>query len=808
MPENKPNDEKESSGLPDWVRIGKKVNFKNPSSRKIESGWEVTSEHTNEGPNKNEDWVVIKKLIAQPDGSTQVRKWPVKVTDLEKFNLPQKEVDSWVQDNLKTQTELSAFDPATKQIEPDWKIAKTYEDDPEHVTLERTVVVDDKETVKQKTFRVEDLKAQNEMRKKEPELEDVKKEQTPKTLFDLELTEKQKAEMQKKLEEILDGSYIKSQEQLRARERYGKTKFISWLREYIGGERIQVKEADVGLEISEGKNRRWWNPVIKLVIGGGAAASTIIASPAMAIGLGAVGASYLARGAVELGKLVIEKRCGIRQSIETSYISKYKQMLALAKETKEQGLEDDIAFAQAFEKLQDFIAEADVQAIGKQLNAEARDDIKNLSITELEAKQAKFEKKWKIAESLVGLGASIGTGFALNEQLIANLLEGKRAALEELLNQKFQFDFDGDGVAHWLQKTKDGWVFLYNSTGEPAELAKHLGTTQWLDKLNILQHGEYGAHIPGVEVASKMEAMLQAKVNLIESASTAQLAEAGKWLSSVVGALGIQSAYDISSAIIGEKRNQLSAKNRHDIEQAQKILTELTTSETKKVPSQEELDEIVKEAEQVIKNKQKSEPKKNIEPTETNELDEQINTEIKRLNEKFSKTEHAINLNLIDNKMNPSIQLEGKSFPILFNPAALIVLRRSQNKEMNLKIEIRNFVKIGNFIGVKVVAPSLSLAKEAPKDLTPQEILTDLQRFVGKKSEANARTAHIGGKEYTSFVFPFMKNLLYRVEFSNPADFGRAKSEIVKKGQANLEIKTINLSYDPQTGEPFYIVKV
>lgn len=158
--------------------------------------------------------------------------------------------------------------------------------------------------------------------------------------------------------------------------------------------------------------------------------------------------------------------------------------------------------------------------------------------------------------------------------------------------------------------------------------------------------------------------------------------------------------------------------------------------------------------------------------------------------------------------MNPSIQLEGKSFPILFNPAALIVLRRSQNKEMNLKIEIRNFVKIGNFIGVKVVAPSLSLAKEAPKDLTPQEILTDLQRFVGKKSEANARTAHIGGKEYTSFVFPFMKNLLYRVEFSNPADFGRAKSEIVKKGQANLEIKTINLSDDPQTGEPFYIVKV
>lgn len=1125
------SEKKDLPALPDWVVIGKKVNFKNPSSGQIEDDWQITKIYRGQGLNKDEDVVLLAR---------GTRSWPVNIKALEKFNSntvsepiegAEKGPDPWVEKNLQSGSELSAYDPATKQVEEGWKISKVYQDDPEHVTLERTTVIDGEEKTKEKIFRVSELKAQNVEAS-----EEVQNPEESKTLFDLELTTEQKAAMQQKLEEILDGSYIRSQEELRARERYGKTKFVSWLREYIGGGRIQVKEADVGLEISQGKNRRWWNPVIKLMIGGSAAASTIVASPAMAIGLGAVGASYLARGAVELGKLIMEKRQGIRQAIETSYLNKYKQMLELARETREQDLESNTAFAQAFEKLQAFISEADNQAIGQQLNAEARDDVKKFSIVELEAKQRKFEKKWKIAEAVIGFGASVGTGLALNEQLAANLLEGKRAALEELVNQKFQFDFDGDGVAHWLQKTKDGWVYLYNSAGEPSEIAKHLGTTQWLDKLNILQYGEHGAHLPGAEVAAKMESLLQAKVGLVESANAAQLAEAGLWLSSVLGALGLQSANDVIGAVIGERRAKISEKNRRDAQQAQRILVELTKSPAQKIPSQKEIDEIIKEAEAVMgtKSQVKEQPneaqqlkkssqevqleslssaesesvltraliegaqyegekltaeiirdeglgpkhkltigdttiylsgpyelkqgrraivgyvekegivraksyyqsnsqglwrylpfylyrpalvfgkgqnEKNIdlppeaqkgvsqviqkeqikkttndsyliflgtapkvdeynfrdefevnpitikgkikttkgkippekisinneqspnfsskklewtsendlygkifyetfsskdgnldytfcrdkngrtwigsitpnsevgaagttkawvdsgdlttpgyeykianidqtggygneddkknayvdmfknylsknpiikeylsqanksEPSASrdSELEERIASEIDKLKEKYIGSEHQINLRIEAGKSNPRIQLEGRSFALLLNPAALIVLRRSEKKEFDFKVKIRDFVRLGNFIGVRAVAPTLKIAEDKPEELKPVEILANLREsFIGKKPEVSVKTAEFADKEYISFIFklPSMNNLLYRFRFSDPNDFQRAKTEAQSSGSTNIEIKDIELIYDDQTGEPIYIFRV
>lgn len=640
--------------------------------------------------------------------------------------------------------------------------------------------------------------------------------------------EQLKPELQKQMEEILNGAYIESQEALRAKERYGKTKIISWLKEKLGTERIRIKDVEgIGLEISSGKDNRWWNPAVKAMIGGASVIGTTLATPSMAVGLGAFGAAYLTRAAVESGKLFFEKKKGIHQAIESSYIAKYQKALELAEKAKKQEGRGGEAFADALLEMQNFIDNVNDEAVEKNLASEAREDIKTLSIKELEEKQRKFERKWKIAESIAGLAASFGAGTVLHTELAQSLISGNAAAVKKFAETMVLENFNGGDIMHHVMKTKDGWVFLYNDLGEPARIAEAMGTTKWLDKLTILDYGEFGAHSVGEKASAILEGQLGKFENALNIDAAEALASARVWLTGVIGALSMQTAYDIFSNL----KSKNNSKETAEAKEAYKAISEKESENNTEPPEQEELNDLnfksstskMKEAilSQIFKKAEATQSAAESSKELTKEFTEKlkqvepIKKEIARLKEKWIGKTAQINVNTSGEKVWLSIGLDGKNYPLQLNPSALLAISRSNDPDLRFNVQIQDFIKEGTFIHTKGATSELDPnSLEATLGIKPEQTLENLKSdYVGKKINVAAKTVLIGSKEYTTFVFsskesPAMKDINYRFEFTNPNEAMKAKNESEENYSANLEVKSIELRYDSETEEPVYIFKV
>lgn len=666
----------------------------------------------------------------------------------------------------------------------------------------------------------ETLSAEDELPKPvEVEQKDLEAESNTLLITEEEF-EQLKSELTKQMEEILNGAYIEAEEALRAKERYGKTKVISWLKEKLGTERIRVNSNDgIGLEISSGKDRRWWNPVIKVIIGGSAAFGTMLATPSIAVGLGAFGAAYLARAAVETLKLGLEKKNGIHQTIESSYIAKYQKALELAERAKGQENTDNKAFANSLLEMQNFIDSANDEAVEKYLGAKARENVKNLTIAELEEKQKKSDRKWKIAESIAGLTTSFGAGIALHAELAQSLISGNAEAVKKFAENIILENFNGGDIMHQVMKTKDGWVFLYNDIGEPARIAEAMGTTKWLDKLTILDYGEFGAHSVGEHASAILEGQLDKFTNALNIDAAEALSSARGWLTGVLGALSIQTGYEVFSNLKGKSATK--AKEAYD------NLSQEKTKEEAEPTNQEELDDLKfksstsKEKEKIINQIFKEAEKtklvgKNSEGfTEELEQVEPIQKEILRLKEKWVGKSAQININASEEKKSLSIQLDGRNYPIELNPSALLAVSRSNNSNLNFSVQIQDFVKEGQFIHAKGATSTLDpKSLEETLGIEPEQTLENLKSdYIGKRIDIVAKTATMGDKEFTAFILsskesPAMQDINYIFQFPSPNATMNAKHESDQKSSVSVTVKDIELRYDSKTDEPVYIFKV
>lgn len=437
-------------------------------------------------------------------------------------------------------------------------------------------------------------------------------------------------------ESVIDGSWAQSQEALRARERYGRKGFISSIKEFIGGERIgwnphkDVAKTDLTKgEIVKGKERRWLNPLIKGIIGGGALAAGIFTVPAWATALVGLGAGYLTRAGVESFKLWKEKKLGIRNTIENSYVAKYNKAIELSKQLLDNLAEKKATnhelYYQQCKELIEFIKNSDSQAISQYEQEVDVAELNQQSIEQLEEKQQKFEKKWKLIEDISAFVAGVGAA------AIYSLTIGKAKILEELL--KKQYDFDGDGIAHTVQKTKEGWVYLYNNISESVPR-----------NVQILNYGKFGAHVLG----GNLDKFFNAQVGI---QFVKQLVPV---LVGTIGALGLQTAYRVGELKYGEKAAKNISQERRNADQFEKILEKTEIGQKKFA---EEKNKLVQEKQEKLVNFRKQFKPGQVVRVRFSKGKEAIITNL---------NQDSVSLKMIDIKNQPNIELNWTTFQNYF----------------------------------------------------------------------------------------------------------------------------------------------
>ncbi len=435
---------------------------------------------------------------------------------------------------------------------------------------------------------------------------------------------------------VIDGSWIQSREALRARERYGRKGFISSIKEFIGGERIGWKPheniAKNGLregEIVKGKERRWLNPLLKGIIGGGALAAGIFTAPAWGTALVGLGAGYLTRAGIESFKLWKEKKLGIRNTIENSYVAKYNKAIELAKQLLDNLAEKKATnhelYYQQCKELIEFIKNSDSQAISQYEQEADVAELNQQSIEQLEEKQQKFEKKWKLIEDISAFVAGVGAA------TIYSLTIGKAKILEELL--KKQYDFDGDGVAHAVQKTKEGWVYLYNNISESVPR-----------NVQILNYGKFGAHVLG----GNLDKFFNAQVGMQFAKQLVPV------LVGTIGALGLQTAYRVGELKYGEKAVKNISQERRNADQFEKILEKTEIGQKKFT---EEKNKLVQEKQEKLIKFQKQ-----FKPGQV------VRVKVLTGNEAFitNLNQDSVSLKMLKAKGQPNIELNWATFQNLF----------------------------------------------------------------------------------------------------------------------------------------------